>query len=319
MESSNVSANPGRSQRPPERTYVTLSVVDVERGYRACQRIAKKAFGPRLWPLLNLPADVRQGIDAVLFVVQHGWEAYRKERPTGQIAFETLNEAREDLNDACCGKYLSAEWGAVHDTIQRWQIPKQFLFDYYEGIDHLLRFRQPQSDGDVAVLATRLGGAPLVAAVQIMGVKKPGFEVHALECGQALLITEWLLSARQQAASGKLFLASQDLAEAGCDRETLASSNYSKPIDYLVRRVTSRLEKTFHHSAELFDYLDFDAHRTLHAMVGAAWRAILKLQREPRHLFASEGPVSKNDLFREKMRFILGLSDKLPFDQPHAH
>jgi 15-cis-phytoene synthase len=319
MESTSVPVAQAPSQRPPERSYVSLSEADIEKGHRSCKRIVKRAFGSRLWPLMNLPSDVRRGLDSLLFVVNHGLDAYRHSKPTGQISFDTLNEAREDLNDAWCGKYLSAEWGAVHESLKHWDIPKQHLFDFFEGFDHLLRFRQPQTYADVEVLATRLGGSPFVVAVQMMGVKKAGFEVPALECGQALLITEWLLTARQQAAAGRLYLASEDLAETGCDREAMASSAYSKPIDYLVRTYTSRLEKVFHHSSALFDYLDYDAKRTVHAMVGAAWHAILKLQRDPQELFAPEGAVTKKDIFREKMRFLLGLEEVLPFDQPHEH
>lgn len=310
--------NQSPEQRPKVRTYPSPAEQDVDKGYRSCRQHTKKLFGDRTWLLMNLPGEVRRGVDAVLFVACHGIEAWRRSRPTGQISFDLINEARDDLNDACSGKYVANEWSAVHDMLVRWQVPKQFLFDLFEGLDHVLRFRQPQSYADVENLATRLGGAPFAAAVQIMGFTRPGFETLAYECGRSLLIAEWLLSAHAHAAAGHFFLASDDMAQSGCDRDTLASNNYSKPVDYLVRTYTNRLEKAFHHAAGLFDYLDFDANRTVRGYVGLIWRALLRLQREPRLLMSPEGPLSKKVLFAEKTRFVLGLADGLPFVS-HAH
>ena len=296
-----------------ERIYVSLSENDVTRGYKSCRKVAKAVFGPRLWPFLNLPGDERRGIDTLLFVIDHGMRAHRNSMPGQRISFEQINESREDLNDACCGKFLSPEWGAVQDTMRRFEIPKQFLFDFIEGLDHALRFGQPQTIDDVRTLASRLGGSPFAAMVKVMGVTRPGYEVAAIECGQALLMTEWLVRCREQALSGRCWLASADLASTGCGLNDLAAKVHSKPVDYLMRLYSHYLEKQFQHVATLIPYLEFDCARSVTAMIGDAWRTIVKLQREPELLFRSEGANTGSDRFNAKVRFLLGLKDELPF------
>lgn len=313
MENLAPSAEMTNRKRPKERIYFKLSENDIAHGYKRCRTAVKSSFGPRLWPFLNLPGLERRGIDTILFVIAHGLKAYRQEKPGQQISFDEINDAREDLNDAYCGKFLSPEWGAVHDTMQRFNIPKQFLFDFFEGLDHALRFGQPQTIDETRTLASRLGGSPYAAMIKVMGVAKAGYEIAAVECGQTLLMTEWLVRCRQHAKKGVCWLAAADLTSAGCPLSILAASSHSKPVDYLVRLYSHYLEKQFQHVALLVPFLQFDGARSVTATIGNAWRTILKLQRAPELLFRPDGAVSSSDHFNAKIRFVLGLKDELPF------
>jgi phytoene/squalene synthetase len=149
--------------------------------------------------------------------------------------------------------------------------------------------------------------------VKVMGVTKAGYEIAAVECGQALLMTEWLAQCRSDAKQGRCWLAKADLESAGCTLSDLTANLHSKPVDYLVRLYSHYLEKQFQHVVTLLPHLEFDCARSVTAMIGNAWRTILKLQRSPEMLFKPDGAVTGSDHFNAKVRFLLGLKDELPF------
>ena len=319
MDKTTATTEIANRSRPKERVYVNLGEKEIANGYKLCRQVARESFGPRLWPFMNIPGAERKGIDTILFVIDHGMKAYRREKPGAKISFDEINEAREDLNDAYCGNFLAPEWGAVHDTMQRFQIPKQFLFDFFEGLDHSLRFGQPRSIDDVRTLASRLGGSPLAAMVKVMGVTKAGYEIAAVRCGQAILMTEWLVQCRNEAKHGRCWLAKADFESSDCSLSNLTANSHSKPVDYLVRLYSHYLERQFQQVVTLLPHLEFDCARSVTAMIGDAWRTILKLQRSPELLFKPDGAVTESDHFNAKVRFFLGLKDELPFAVAEEH
>jgi phytoene/squalene synthetase len=126
-------------------------------------------------------------------------------------------------------------------------------------------------------------------------------------------MTECLAKCRSDAMHGRHWLAKADLDSAGCTLSNLTANTHSKPVDYLVRLYSHYLEKQFQHVVTLLPHLEFDCARSVTAMIGNAWRTILKLQRSPELLFKPDGAVTGSDHFNAKVRFLLGLKDELPF------
>lgn len=300
-----------------ERQFIVPSPRIMELGYKKCRKLAKEKFPNHLWPTMNLPSAERGGIMAMLFVLRRCVEVFHSHR------FELVGEYRDDINDAMCGRYVSSEWMAVHDCVERFKIPRQYLFDLAEGVDHAIRFGQPASFDDLMVLAARLGGGSLNAAVRIMGVTGNGFDVAAIRFGQALLLTEWLMNCRPgentPSENFTCFLAQEDLEQTGCTMAALQARSYTKPVAYLVRLYAHRIEQLFIEGAALFEHLDFDCTRAVRGLAGAAWKAVVKLRQTPEVLFDSDGVITPSELFGIKARYLLGLDPELPFVIPHGH
>ena len=72
------------------------------------------------------------------------------------------------------------------------KIPKQFIFDPLRGADLWIRNQKFQTFGELESFCSYVGGSSLVSAMPILGVIKPDFEVLAIECGKAIMLTQLL-------------------------------------------------------------------------------------------------------------------------------
>ena len=291
--------------------HIELNSHATERGYRSCRGAVRRYFKPQLWTSVNLPREQRRALDAILFNLMRTLDLLDLESADGR-SLDVWFELRDDLSDAFRGKCTSVELAALVDASRRFSIPKQFIFDPLRGADLWIRNQKFQTFGELESFCSYVGGSSLVSAMPILGVTKPNFEVFAVECGKAIMLTQLLANCVNDIKRNKIYLAQEDMFQCELDVPRLKLRRPSPSLIHFVRLYASRIEKMFFRAKRLAEHLDFDGNRTLKSLLALHWQMLLKMQLTPETILSEQGVLNRQERLALKSRHLLGLERDLP-------
>lgn len=285
----------------------TSTGADLEAGRRSCRTAVKKFYRDSLWIMGNMPGDEKTGCMCVLHHLMRVLDLLDLSSVDGST-LDVWQEVYDDLSDALQGKAASSELLALADTVDRFQIPRQFVFDPLMAADDWIRNRRHETFDQLEQFASRIGGSTLAAAVTVAGVKSGAdFHAHAIEAGKAMMLTRLLANCVEDANRGRLFLAEEDLGSCEVDVHRLQLRQPGKPIAWLVRLYAARIEKMFAAGGELIHDLDFNAARSFKSLLTMHWKMLNQLRIEPELILRDGSPLSTSTLLRLRARHLLGL------------
>ena len=303
------------------RESIELDSAAIGRGYKSCRAAVKQFYRGYLWIISNVPGDQRKALDTILYNLIRTIDMFDLESENG-LSLEVWHEVRDDLSDAFLDKCTSVELAALADTARTYEIPKQFLFDPFVGVDIWIRNRNFETFEELETFASLVGGSTMAAATPVLGTIKSGYEVAAIECGKGIFLVQILANCVNHLRSNKVFLAQQDLDKCEVELPRLKLRQGGDPLKHLVRLYCSRIEKIFYEGGKLAQYLDFDGRRSLTSLLALHWRMLMQMEREPDSVLNEDGVLSRRDLLGLKSRHLLGLESKLPVipvDDHHDH
>ena len=305
---------------PEFREHIELNSAAIERGYKSCKGAVKKFFKGQLWPISNMPGEQRRGLDAVLSNLMRTIDLLDLDSADG-LSLDIWHEMRDDLSDAMQGKCATVELAALADTANKFKIPQQYLFDPLRGADQWIRTREFKTFDELETFCSQVGGASMAAVVPVLGPIEDDWEVDAIGCGKAAMLTQLLASFVNDTKQNKVFLAKEDIEDCEVDLPRLKMRRESKELRYLVRLYTSRIEKMFLECSGLASCLDFDGNRSIKSFLAMNWKMLQKMKVEPECILAEEGVLSGRDQLSLKSRHLLGMDKALPIvsEAEHAH
>jgi len=280
------------------REHIELNSASIERGYKSCKGAVKKVFKPQLWALSNLPGEQRRSMDAVLFNLMRSIDLLDLDSVDG-LSLDIWHEMRDDLSDALQDKCTTVERGA----------------------DQWIRTREFKTFDQLETFCSQVGGGSMAAAIPVLGPIEEGWELDAVGCGKAVMLTQLVANFVNDIKQNKVFLAKDDLEDCEVDLPRLKMRRESKEFRYLVRLYTSRIEKMFLECSGLASYLDFDGNRSMKSFLAMNWKMLQKMKAEPECILSEEGVLSGRDQLSLKSRHLLGMDKSLPCvkEVEHAH
>lgn len=291
--------------------YVELNSGSIERGYKSCHDAVRKFFKGHLWPTVNLPGAQRRALDTILFNLMRTIDLLDLESVDGR-SLDVWNELRDDLSDAFRDQCSSVELVALVDASRRFGIPKQFLFDPLRGADLWIRAQKFDSFEELESFCSYVGGSSLASAMPVLGLIKANYEVEAIECGKAIMLTHLLANCVSDFKRNKIFLAQEDLEDCNVDIPRLKLRRPSPSFRHLVRLYICRIQEMFYRARNLGQYLDYDGRRSLKSLLSINWQTLLKMQVEPEWVLSPEGVLTHRERFLLRSRHLLGLEMELP-------
>ena len=302
------------------REHIELDSSAIERGYKSCRGATKKFFQGHLWPASNLPSNVRHGLDSILFNLMRTIDMLDLESADGR-SLDVWHEVRDDLSDAFRDLCSSVELAALVDTARRFDVPKQYLFDPLRGADLWIRNRKFENFGELEAFCSYVGGSSLASAVPVLGFVKPEFEVPAIECGKAMMLTRILANCVSDMKQNRVFFAMEDVEDCEVDLPRLKMRRESKSFRYLVRLYVSRIEKMFVKGGHIISHMDFDGKRTLTSLIALYWKMLMKMKIEPECILSPDGVLTRGEQLALRSRHLLGLEGGVPIivDDDHHH
>ena len=301
-----------------EREHITYNPEAVELGYRKCQAQSKRFFNSYLWISSNLPGEKRRAIDTLAYHLRNCLELLDLQSSNG-LPLDVWSEIREDVSDAFLDHCTTNELAALVDTARKYKIPKQFLFDPVESADSWIRSRKFETSDDLTSFCMRFGGSFVSALVPILEAVKTDYELTALRCGQAIMLTQILAESVTHLKHNKNFLALEDIEQFQVDLDRVQMRQFEPEFAQLVRLYCRRIEKLFREAGKLVNYLDYDGVRTIKSLLSVHWKLLQKMRSDPQSILADEPQLSFAERLSLRSRHLLGMEGNIPIFPDEHH
>lgn len=290
---------------------LVMNDATLSRGYKSCKSACRAAFGDFVWATSNLPQQQRYGLFALGNFLIECIDLLDLESVSG-LSLDVWQEIRDDLDDTLAGRPAAPTQAALLDAVTRFEIPKEHLFEMLNAADWWIRNRGCQTYEQTAVFAARFGGSMMAACTSVLGVTRPGHEAAAIQCGQAIHLTQMLAHLVSDLKEQKYYLACEDYANCSVDTARIKMRQASPEFRHFVRQYTSRIEKLFLEGGQLTAHLDFGGVRTVSSILDYHWKMFSKIRTQPELILEPQGVMTRQDKFRLRTRHVLGLEGKAP-------
>lgn len=190
---------------------------------------------------------------------------------------------------------------AVVDTVRRFDIPREYLYEVIAGVEQDLTPSVFRCFDDLRKYCYRVASSVGLACIHIWGFKGEEPRDPAIECGVAFQMTNILRDLDEDLRRGRIYLPLEDLDRMGYSPEDLRNRVVDDRFRALVRFEVERTEQLYRDAALLFPHLKRDGRRILRMMV-ATYRALLEeIKRRDGDLFSCPVQVSP----RQKLAALL--------------
>ena len=279
-------------------------------GYRSCVSAVRSLFGESLWTASNLSGEQKTHVAAIGSHLVRCLDLLDLDSADG-LSLDVWREIRDELNDSLLGRPTTPELAALCDVVDRYEIPHQFLFDMLRASDWFIRFHKFEAFNDLAAFAANLGGSAMAAVTCVLGNGKPGYEVAAIEAGQAMLLTQLLAHTWRDIKVGKNFLPQEDLDRFDVDVHRLKLRQEPTRMKNMVRFHLSRIEQRLAAGGELIHYLDYDGARSFTSLFRMHDRMLTRMRLDPSVILGDGQVLTRRDQVGLRSRHALGLEGQL--------
>jgi phytoene synthase len=207
---------------------------------------------------------------------------------TGDDARRALAAWREALDAALAG-CLAPDSGenyhtilpALADTVDKFQIPPEYLRETIAGVEMDLSNRRYETFDELAEYCYRVASVIGLACLRIWGYRgdDPAESAHA--CGQAFQLTNILRDLREDCGRCRVYLPQEDLRRFGYPEEDLAAGVGDERFRALMRFQLERVEQFYQDATPLARQLETEGRRIFVMMIRVYYRLLQAIQADP--------------------------------------
>jgi phytoene synthase len=258
-----------REGRPPPE------VLDA---YAQCARVTRKSgssFASAFW---MLPRPKRRALHAIYAFCRLA-DDIADDPAVGGDRTRLLARWRAELESAYRGKSEHPVGIALADAIRCFQLPEREFVDLLRGVESDLRGEVMESWEDLERYCYRVASTVGLLVVRVLGYRNPRSLEYARSLGVAVQLTNVLRDVGEDAAAGRIYLASEDLERLGVAAEDLRARRMTHEVRRLFEFYAERARAYYERAARALPDEDRRALRPAEAM-GRIYRALLQeLQR----------------------------------------
>jgi phytoene synthase len=186
----------------------------LKQSYAACEAIARRAASSFFPAFRVLPTPQRRAM----------WALYAFLRIADDISDEPASEEdkrarlrqwREGLTAALGGDYRHPVCQALQDTLRRFAIPHEYLFDALDGVEMDLTPHTYDRFADLEQYCYRVASVVGLACIHIWGFATERAKEYAVHAGTAFQLTNILRDLGEDAARQRVYLPREDLERFG--------------------------------------------------------------------------------------------------------
>lgn len=212
--------------------------------YRHCSAIVRashSSFAAAFWMLSR---EQRRALHAIYAFCRLADDIADDDAIQGDRV-ELLRRWRGELDDAYAGKASHPVGIAMADTVARYDLPKVWFEDLLEGIETDLLGAEIREFQDLERYCYCVASTVGLAVVAILGMRGEAVERYAIEMGIAVQLTNILRDVGDDAESGRIYLAQEDLDRHGVTREAIESAQLTGEIRGLLEEYATRAHRRF--------------------------------------------------------------------------
>ena len=238
---------------------------DLVPSYAHCQRLARRAATNFYLPLLLLPLPKRRAMYALYAFLRRADDLTDSRAPVEQRQ-RGLDDWRQSLRHCLEGRVNDPLMPALADTIERYHIPHQYLFDVLDGVEMDLVPRHYETFDQLQHYCHRVASVVGLACIHVWGFTDNRALDPARRCGLAFQLTNILRDLKEDVQRNRIYLPLEDLRRFGYSPDDLGRGLQNEPFRSLMRYQVDRTERLYDEARSLDVYLRADGRRVFRAM-----------------------------------------------------
>jgi 15-cis-phytoene synthase len=245
--------------------------------YDHCRRVARTRARNFYYSFLLLPRPKRDAMCAIYAFMRYCDDLSDEPDLEGVTAMRRkMARWREELSDALAGRFgPNPCWPALSDTVKRFAIPHDYLYEMIEGVSSDLEPRTLETFDQLYRYCYQVASVVGLTIVHIFGFEKNDeLEVRHLaeRCGIAFQLTNILRDVQEDVSLHRMYLPQEDLERFGVNP---AAIFYNEPFVELMRFEAARAREYYRESAPLVGLVHPSGRRSLRALIGI-YRTLLE-------------------------------------------
>jgi phytoene synthase len=193
---------------------------------------------------------------------------------------EAMERWRGALIEALAGKFDTyAAWPAFYDTIERYHIPHEYLFQMIAGVTSDLEPRALQTFDELYRYCYQVASVVGLCTIHILGFRSPEAPALAETCGVAFQLTNILRDICEDAARGRVYLPAEDLRQFGVDPNGLCRQPPDGAFLRLMEFEAARARQYYQESKPLIGLVEPRGRPALRALIGIYSRLLTRIEQ----------------------------------------
>ena len=268
----------------------------LNQSYRYCRRIARQKARNFYYAFLVLPHAKRDALCAIYAFMRFTDDISDRQGDGAQKA-EDLKRWREALGRALAGDCSgSLILPAFHDTVRRYDIPREYFDELILGAEMDLRISRYPTFADTYRYCYRVASAVGLVCVQVFGFRNgdsaPRVRQLAECCGVAFQLTNILRDLKEDAVAGRVYLPLEDLDAFRYSADQLSTGVVNEAFLKLMKFEVERACGYYDRARELLRLIHPDSQPALWAMM-EIYRGILRqIEKQGYGVFARRAKLS---------------------------
>ena len=249
----------------------------LEQSHAYCERVSRERAKNFYYSFLLLPRPKRQGMCAIYAFMRECDD--RSDGP--DAALEKVVQWRAELDAALAGDVPDHPvWPAFADTARRYKIPARYFHEMIDGVASDFETKTIATFDELYRYCYLVASIVGLTIIHIFGFEDPKALELAEKCGVAFQLTNILRDVREDAASGRVYLPSEDLARFGVHLEELNQSRLTPSLRDLLQFEATRARSYYDESRPLLGLVHRDSRTALWALMEIYRRLLDRIQVE---------------------------------------
>ncbi|HEY1601438.1 MAG TPA: presqualene diphosphate synthase HpnD [Pirellulales bacterium] len=263
----------------------------LQASYAHCQTATRQAARNFFYSFLVLPRDKRRAMCALYAFLRETDDIGDSDKPLDSRRAE-LAAWRQSLAAALAGRAESPILPALVDTVSRYQIPPQYLYDCIDGVEMDLSDRSYETFADLEAYCYRVASAVGLACIHIWGFNDSSAVEPACQLGVAFQLTNILRDLKEDAHRGRVYLPQEDLRRFEYTRDDLFAGVRDDRFAALMSFEIARAEDFYRRGATLEPSLSRDSRAACRAMTGIYHGLLTEIKRRDGDVFTARVTLS---------------------------
>jgi phytoene synthase len=245
--------------------------VNLEASYAFCRRIARARARNFYYSFLLLSREQKNAMCAI-----YAFMRYCDDISEGADASRAaIEQWRRELDLALGGKYAENPlWPAFHDTVKRYNIPREYFHEMIDGVSTDLEPRQIQAFDELYRYCYQVASVVGLTILHIFGFDSPEALKLAEKCGVAFQLTNILRDVREDLENARVYIPAEDILRFGASLK-----NRDERFVRLMRFEAERARGYYQESRPLIELVHRRSRPSLWAIIEIYRRLLDRIER----------------------------------------
>jgi 15-cis-phytoene synthase len=274
------------------RTRMALHSPALAASYHYCETVARRE-ARNFYPAFRLlPKPQRLGMCALYTFMRIADDLSDEAGPTEEKR-QRLAQWRRGLEAALAGHCQHPAHAALHDTVERYGIPREYLHAVLDGVEMDLEPVVYETFAELRLYCYRVASVVGLACIHIWGFDCAECKKYAEDAGIAFQLTNILRDLGEDAERGRVYLPREDLARFDYDGQSLKAGIRNQAYRELVRFEVERAREYYRSSWPLVARLA-PSGRAVFLLMARTYRGLLdEIERRDYDVFSRRVRVSR--------------------------